>query len=157
MDVRAIGGEEDSAAGDGEENQDQAFVGQVVGFSFIPSADYKEHINRRYINERSYGATAGDSFWLGLGSADLVDPFARYREDDRKPIECPGWRAMIDKAKADIRRHKSEQRVQLLAESLSEESLLKDIEAIRVWANSLRKINHQFRRGWTASTQHATN
>ncbi len=51
------------------------------------------------MNERSFGATAGDSYWLGLGTYDVVDPFARYRDDERKPITNPLWRARIEKHK----------------------------------------------------------
>jgi len=73
----------------------------VICISFRPSREYREHINRRYINERSYGATAGDSFWLGLAGGDVVDPFARYRDDEREPMTNPFWRARIEKAKRD--------------------------------------------------------
>ncbi len=133
-------------------------MSEVICIFFTPSHEYREHIQRRYMNERSYGATAGDSFWLGLGTYDEVDPFARYREpEESKPITVPAWRERIEKAKRDIEKHKSEQRVQLLAEQLTDDALKKDIEVIRAWANSLKQINHQFRRGWTASTQHATN
>jgi hypothetical protein len=69
----------------------------VICISFIPSREYREHVNRRYINERSYGATAGDSFWLGLAGGDVVDPFARYRDDELEPITNPFWRARIEK------------------------------------------------------------
>ncbi len=71
----------------------------MICISFTASKEYREHINRRYINERSYGATAGDSFWLGLAGGDVVDPFARYRDDERESIINPFWRARIDKHK----------------------------------------------------------
>ena len=83
-------------------------MSDVICISFTPSREYREHINRRYINERSYGATAGDSFWLGLAGGDIVDPFARYRDDERESITNPFWRARIEKAKADSDRHRRE-------------------------------------------------
>jgi len=95
---------------------------------------------------------------MGYGDYDEVDPFVRYRdEDESKLITVPAWRERIEKAKRDIQKHKSEQRVQLLAEQLTDDALKKDIEVIRAWANSLKQINHQFRRGSIASTQRATN
>jgi hypothetical protein len=115
-------------------------MSEVICISFTPSHEYREHINRRYMNERSFGATAGDSYWLGLGTYDVVEPFARYRErEETKPITVPAWRQRIEKAKRDIEKHKSEQRVQLLAESISDETILLEIEAIRTWARSLQQ------------------
>jgi hypothetical protein len=74
-------------------------MSEVICISFTPSHEYREHIQRRYLNERSFGATAGDSYWLGLGTYDVVDPYARYRDDERKPITHPLWRARIEKHK----------------------------------------------------------
>jgi hypothetical protein len=93
-------------------------MSKVICISFTPSHEYREHIQRRYLNERSYGATAGDSFWMGYGDYDEVDPFARYRDDERKPITHPMWLARIEKAKRDIEKHKSEQRVRVMAAAL---------------------------------------
>ena len=80
-----------------------------ICISFTPSQDYRDHIYRRVMNERNYGSTAGDSFWMGYGDYDEVDPFARCREpQELKPITEPAWRARIDKAKRDIDRHRRE-------------------------------------------------
>jgi len=98
MDMRTTGGKESAVAGDGE-GSDAETGDEVICISFTPSYEYREHINRRYINERSYGATAGDSFWLGLAGGDVVDPFARYRDDEREPLTNPFWRARIEKAR----------------------------------------------------------
>lgn len=115
-------------------------MSDVIAISFPASQDYRDHIYRRVMNERNYGATAGDSFWMGYGDYDEVDPFARYRdEEEPKPITVPAWRARIEKARRDIEKHKSEQRVQLLAESISDDQILTEIEAIRTWANSLKQ------------------
>ncbi len=86
-----------------------------ICISFAASQDYRDHIYRRVMNERNYGATAGDSFWMGYE----VDPLARYREpEELKPITAPAWRARIDKAKRDIEQHKSEHRVKVMAAAL---------------------------------------
>jgi hypothetical protein len=131
-------------------------MSEVIAVIFNGDNAYRDHVYRRVMNERTFGATAGDSFWMGYGDYDEVDPFARYREpEELKLITVPVWRERIAKAKRDIEKHKSEQRVQLLAEQLTDEALKKDIEVIRAWANSLKQINHQFWRGLTASTQHA--
>ncbi|TXH43690.1 MAG: hypothetical protein E6Q97_33740 [Desulfurellales bacterium] len=134
-------------------------MSETIAISFTPSHEYADAVNRqpRILNERAFGVTAGDSWYMWFRDYDDVDPFARYRDDERKPITVDSWRNRIDKANADIRKHKSEQRVLLLAEQLTEESLLKDIEAIRIWANSLRKINHQSRCGSIESTALGTN
>ena len=84
-------------------------MSEVICIFFTPSHEYREHIQRRYMNERSYGATAGDSFWMGYGDYDEVDPFARYREpEESKPITVPAWRERVEKAKRDIDRHRRE-------------------------------------------------
>ena len=138
MDMRATGGEEDSVDGSGAEGSKTP---AVIAFIFTGNNEYRDHVYRRVMNERSYGATAGDSFWMGYHDYDEVDPFARYREPEKsKPITVPAWRTRIDKAKRDIEKHKSEQRVQLLAESISIEDVRKGLEVLRSWANSLRQI-----------------
>jgi len=106
----------------------------------------------------AHGVTAGDTYYLGL--RDYVEMYPCPNGlpiDHRQPAEVPAWNDRVAKAKRDIEKHKSEQRVQLLAEQLTDDALKKDIEVIRAWANSLKQINHQSRRGLTASTQHATN
>jgi len=94
-------------------------VSDVIAVIFTGDNAYRDHVYRRVMNERTYGATAGDSFWMGYGDYDEVDPFARYREpEESKPITVPAWRARIEKAKRDIQKHKSEQRVQVMAAAL---------------------------------------
>jgi len=119
MDMRATGGEKDSVSGEAEEGA-EATAGEVICISFTPSREYREHVNRRYINERSYGATAGDSFWLGLAGGDVVDPFARYRDDELQPMDNPFWRARIEKAKADSARFSREYAAKQIEWSVSE-------------------------------------
>ena len=88
---------------------------EPICIMFGGSQDYKDHIYRRVMNERTFGATAGDSFWLGYGTYDVVDNYVRYDTDEPRPITCPVWRAKIDKARRDIEKHKSEQRVRVMA------------------------------------------
>jgi hypothetical protein len=130
----------------------------VIAVLFTGDNAYRDHVYRRVMNERTYGATAGDSFWMGYGDYDEVDPFARYREPEKesKPITVPAWRERIEKAKRDIEKHKSEQRVQLLAEHLTDETILSEIEVIRKWARSLRQPT-QFQTGSRELTQVGTN
>jgi hypothetical protein len=72
---------------------------EPICIMFGGSQDYKEHIYRRVMNERTFGATAGDSFWLGYGTYDVVDNYVRYDTDEPRPITCPVWRARIEKHK----------------------------------------------------------
>lgn len=81
-------------------------MSETVACIFVGDNAYRDHVYRRVMNERSYGATPGDSFWMGYGDYDEVDPFARYRdEEESKPITVPAWRARIDKAKQEIEKH----------------------------------------------------
>ncbi len=132
-------------------------MSDVIAVIFTGDNAYRDHIYRRVMNERTFGATAGDSFWMGYGDYDVVDPFARYREhEESKPITHPMWRARIEKAKRDIEKHKSEQRVQLLAEQLTDETIFLEIEAIRKWARSLRQATRS-ETGSRELTQAGTN
>jgi len=84
-------------------------VSETIACIFVGDNSYRDHIYRRVMNERSYGATPGDSFWMGYGDYDEVDPFAAEREpEELKPITVPAWRARIDKAKRDIEKHRRE-------------------------------------------------
>jgi hypothetical protein len=108
-------------------------MSEVIGISFTPSREYREHVNRRYINERSYGATAGDSFWMGYGDYDEVDPFARYREpEESKQITNPFWRARIEKARADRAAVTAEWAIRDAAEAITDDEF-------DVWFNTITK------------------
>jgi hypothetical protein len=109
-------------------------------------------------NMPAHGVTAGDTYYLGL--RDYVEMYPCPNGlpiDHKQPAEVPAWNDRVAKAKRDIQKHKSEQRVQLLAEQLSNETLRKDIEAIRIWANSLQQINHRSQTGSRELTQAVTN
>lgn len=69
---------------------------------FLANNEYRDHV-RDQANIRdgkACGTTAGDTWHLGLRTYDVIDPFARSREpEERQPITCPGWRAIVDKAR----------------------------------------------------------
>lgn len=79
-------------------------MSEVIGISFTPSREYADAI-RQQMNIRdgkACGATAGDTWHLGLRTYDLIDPFARSREpEEREPITNPFWQARIEKARKD--------------------------------------------------------
>lgn len=92
-------------------------------------------------NMPAHGVTAGDTWYLGL--RDYVEMYPCPNGlpiDHRLPAEVSAWNDRVSKAKRDIEKHKSEQRVQLLAETISVEEVLADVEKIRTWAHSLLKI-----------------
>jgi hypothetical protein len=156
MDMRGTGREKDSVSGHAE-GCVEATAGEVIAVIFTGDNAYRDYVYRRVMNERTYGATAGDSFWMGYGDYDEVDPFARYREpQESKPFTVPAWRERINKAKRDIEKHKSEQRVQLLAETITDETIFSEIEVIRKWARSLRQPT-QSQTGSRELTQAETN
>ncbi len=91
-------------------------------------------------NMPAHGMTNGDTYYLGL--RDYVEMYPCPNGlpiDHRKPAEVPAWNDRVDKAKRDIEKHRSEQRVQLLAEQLTDETIISEIEVIRTWARSLRQ------------------
>ena len=105
----------------------------------------------------AHGVTAGDTYYLGL--RDYVEMYPCPNGlpiDYRQPAEVQSWVDRIAKAKLDIEQHKSEQRVQLLAEQLTDETIFLEIEAIRQWARSLRQPT-QSQTGSRELTQAGTN
>ena len=88
----------------------------------------------------AHGVTAGDTYWLGL--RDYVPPYPCPNGlpiDHRQPADVPAWNDRVAKAMRDIEKHKSEQRVQLLAETIPDEQIFSEIEVIREWARSLQQ------------------
>jgi hypothetical protein len=57
------------------------------------------HHDRNIVERRGYGATAGDTWHLGLRTYDVIDPFAWHRDDKPEPMTNPFWRARIEKAR----------------------------------------------------------
>jgi hypothetical protein len=95
-------------------------MSDVISISFTPSREYADATNRqrRILRERSYGATASDTFYLGLKDYDEVDPYARYRDDQRKPITVKAWRDKIEKARLFILNRQAQFRVREMAAAL---------------------------------------
>jgi len=105
----------------------------------------------------AHGMTAGDTYYLGL--RDYVEHYPCPNGlpiDYRQPADVPAWNDRVAKARRDIEKHKSEQRVQLLAEQLTDETIFSEIEAIRQWARSLRQPT-QSQTGSRESTQAGMN
>ena len=78
-----------------------------ICISFTPSREYADAMrqDRNTVDRRGYGATAGDTWHRGYRSYDVIDPFAKSREPEQpQPITCPGWRAIVDKARRDSER-----------------------------------------------------
>ena len=101
-------------------------------------------------NMPAHGMTASDTYYLGL--RDYVEHYPCPNGlpiDHRKPSEVLAWNDRVARAKRDIEKHRSEQRVQVLAEDITDETILLEIEAIRKWANSLKQT--QFQTGLLAS------
>jgi len=74
-------------------------MSEVICISFTPSREYADAIrqDRNVRDGKACGATAGDTWHLGLRTYDVIDPFARYRDDKREPMDNPFWRARIEK------------------------------------------------------------
>ena len=92
-----------------------------ICISFTPSREYADAI-RQQMNIRdgkACGATAGDTWHLGLRTYDVIDPFARSREpEERQPITCPGWRAIVDRAKRFKQQNDEKWRIRDMAAAL---------------------------------------
>ena len=132
MDMRATGREEDSVFGHAE-GCVEASAGEVIAVFFTGDNAYRDHVYRRVMNERTYGATAGDSFWMGYGDYDEIDPFARYRdEQESKLITVPAWRQRIEKAKRDRAAFSAEWAIRDAAEAITDEEF-------DVWFDTITK------------------
>ena len=89
--------------------------------SFTPSREYADAIRRdRNIRDgKACGATAGDTWHLGLRTYDVIDPFARSRDpEERQPITCPGWRAIVDRARRFKKQNEEKWRIRDMAAAL---------------------------------------
>ena len=105
----------------------------MIAVIFTGDNAYRDHVYRRVMNERTYGATAGDSFWMGYGDYDEVDPFARYREpEESRPITVPAWRQKIEKAKRDQAALSAEWAIRDAAEAITDDEF-------DVWFNTITK------------------
>jgi len=96
-------------------------VSEPICVFFLANNEYRDHV-REQANIRdgkAYGATAGDTWHLGLRTYDVIDTFARSREpEERQPITCPGWRAIVDRAKRFKEQNDQKWRVRDMAAAL---------------------------------------
>ena len=108
-------------------------MSETIACIFVGDNAYRDHLYRRVMNGRSYGATAGDSFWMGYQDYDEVDPFAAEREpEEQKPITAPAWREKIEKAKRDIEENNRMWSIRDAAESITDDEF-------DVWFNTIMK------------------
>lgn len=60
-----------------------------------------------------------------------------HEMDRRAPQDCPAWNEKIEKARRDIAELEAEQRLRRVAELITEQEIIQEIEVIRTWAKSL--------------------
>ena len=100
---------------------------------------YPRALFRSERSGQSFGLTAGDTFHQGMRGPP---PGGKPHDfglpiDKRRPDECEGWRRMRDKAKADIDRFQTEERIRSVASRIDRDEVIQLVEIIRTWANSL--------------------
>ena len=110
---------------------------EPICIMFGGSQEYRDHIYQRVMNERSFGATAGDSFWMGYGTYDVVDKCLQFGDEERKSITCRGWREKIDKAKAGIAASNAEWAIRDAAEKITDDEF-------DVWLNTITKGQNEY-------------
>jgi hypothetical protein len=112
--------------------------------------------DRRCIDRGSYGMTAGDSMALGLRDYNQPYPCPNGLPlDMREPGDCEHWRKRIEKAKRFIGEWNSENRVREVADSITDEEILLEIEVVRQWQQSRKQTPQQT--GYLELTQAGTN
>ena len=108
--------------------------------------------DRRCSDRGSFGMTSGDSMHLGLRDYNQPYPCPNGLPlDMRLPGECEHWRRRVEKAKRFIGEWNSEQRVRSVADSITDEEILSDIEVIRQWQHLQKQAPQLI--GSHASTQ----
>lgn len=88
---------------------------------FLANNEYRDHVREQsnIRDGKACGATAGDTWHLGLRTYDVIDPFARSREpEERQPITCPGWRAIVDRARKFKEQNDEKWRIRDMAAAL---------------------------------------
>jgi hypothetical protein len=106
----------------------------VICVFLLANNSYRDHVREQsnIRDGKACGATAGDTWHLGLRTYDVIDPFARYRDDEREPITHPLWRARIEKAKADSERFDRMWAIRDAAEAITDDEF-------DVWFNTITK------------------
>ena len=108
--------------------------------------------DRRCHDRGSYGMTAGDSYYLGLRDYNQPYPCPNGLPiDGRKPGDCEHWRRRVEKAKQFIGEWNTENRIRSVADSITDEEILLEIETIRQWQHLQNQTLQQT--GFHASTQ----
>lgn len=117
------------------------------------SSTYQRALFRSERSGQSFGLTAGDTFHQGMRGPPVGGKAHDFglTIDKRRPDECEGWRAMIDKAKADIEKWNATNRLREVAAAITTEELTHTLEIMRTWANSLRRTE-QLKDGSNALT-----
>ena len=94
---------------------------EPICISFTPSREYADAIREQYSirHGKGWGATPGDTWHLGLCGYDVTDPLAKSRDpEETQPITCPGWRAIVDRAKRFRERNDEQWRIRDMAAAL---------------------------------------
>jgi hypothetical protein len=100
--------------------------------------------DRRCIDRGSYGMTSGDSMALGLRDYNQPYPCPNGLPlDARQPGDCEHWRKRVAKAKLFITDWDKENRVRSVADSITDEEILLEIEIVRQWQHSQKQAQHQ--------------
>ena len=101
--------------------EEAAAIRTAVDAAFLRTFDDgKSHSADEYI--------AGNMGWITHNEHEM---------DRRTPQDCPVWNARIEKARRDIAEFEAEQRLRIVAESITEQEILQEIEVIRKWVKSL--------------------
>jgi len=106
---------------------------------------------RAYVNQ---GCTGQDIYYGGFYLFDSLPypfPMGTVAGDG---VKSKPWLERIEKAKRDILEHERHIRVTVAADEITIAEMLNDIEEIRTWANSLKRIPAVVKseRGSTGST-----
>jgi len=113
-----------------------------------------ENSRRAYVNQ---GCTGQDIYYGGFYLFDSLPypfPIGTVAGDG---VKSRPWLERIAKAKRDILEHERHIRVTVAADEITIAEMLEDIEEIRTWANSLKRIPvTKSERGSTESTTQET-
>lgn len=117
-------------------------------------SEYSRHLSwiSRCSTGSSYGMTAGDTFYLGLQSYDQPYPCPNGLGIDDRPFQEFDWyKKRLQKAKKFIGDWNDELRIRSVADSITDEEILLEIETIRQWQHLQNQALQQT--GFHASTQ----
>ena len=109
-------------------------------------SDYSRFISwdARCTDRGGYGMTPGDTLHLGLRDYNEMYPCP-----NGLPVQAGGlqaseaWQKRLAKAKQFIQQWNTENRLREVAESITEQEILLEIEVIRTWQNSRHLAQQQ--------------